>query len=62
MIPELLNLSNLYDDEQRKKQDRSKLASPYSGIESFEEDIKDIENDIEGREEKLSILEANLSN
>lgn len=33
-----------------------------SEIESFEEDIKDIENDIEGREEKFSTLEANLSN
>jgi len=31
-------------------------------IESYEEDIENIKNDIEGREEKLSILEANLSN
>ena len=48
-------------DEEKSKIEAS-IASPYSEIESFEEDIKDIENDIEGHKEKLSILEANFSN
>lgn len=48
--------------DEEKSETESSIASPYSEIEFFEEDIEDIENDIERREEKLSILEANLSN
>lgn len=48
--------------DEEKSEIEASIASSYSEIESYEEDIENIKNDIEGREEKLSILEANLSN
>ncbi|WP_434122225.1 hypothetical protein [Salinicoccus roseus] len=48
--------------DEEKSEIEASIASPYSEIEFYEEDIENIKNDIEGREEKLSILEANLSN